>query len=84
LHVGSPPKTIIDDRERHVVLRAAAGTAVSRSTLAARPGKPTDNAYAEGFNASVRLECLGRCWFLELDDAREKVEEWPVQRSETS
>jgi hypothetical protein len=26
--------------------------------------------------ATVRLECLGRHWFLDLDDAREKVEEW--------
>jgi putative transposase len=36
-----------------------------------RPGKPTDNAYVESFNATVRLECLGRHWFLDLDDARE-------------
>jgi len=44
-----------------------------------RPGKPTDNAYAESFNATVRLECLGRCWFLDLDDACEKVEEWWIE-----
>ena len=41
-----------------------------------RPGKPTDNAYAESFNASVRLECLGQHWFMDLDDARKKVEDW--------
>jgi len=41
-----------------------------------RPGKPTDNAYAETFSASIRLECVGRHWFLDLDDARAKVEEW--------
>lgn len=41
-----------------------------------RPGQPTDNAYAESFNATVRLECLARYWFLDLDDAREKVEPW--------
>jgi putative transposase len=44
-----------------------------------RPGKPTDNAYVESFNATVRLECLGRHWFLDLDDAREKVEEWRME-----
>ena len=44
-----------------------------------RPGKPTDNAYVESFNATVRLECLGRHWFLDLDDAREKVEEWRTE-----
>ena len=44
-----------------------------------RPGKPSDNAYAESFNATVRLECLGRHWFLDLDDVREKVEEWRIE-----
>jgi len=51
-----------------------------------RPGKPTDNAYVESFNATVRLECLGRHWFLDLDDAHEKVEKMAcrIQRCETS
>lgn len=39
-------------------------------------GKPTDNAYAESFNAIVRMECLGQHWFMDLDDARRKVEDW--------
>ena len=47
-----------------------------------RPGKPTDNAYVESFNATVRLECLGRYWFLDLDDAREKVEDWRIDYNE--
>jgi putative transposase len=46
------------------------------------PGKPTDNAYVESFNATVRLECLGRHWFLDLDDAREKIEEWRAEYNE--
>lgn len=41
-----------------------------------RPGKPTDNAFVESFNARVRLECLNQHWFLDLDDARTKVESW--------
>jgi putative transposase len=41
-----------------------------------RPGKPTDNAYIESFNGSFRDECLNINWFLSLDDAREKIEEW--------
>jgi putative transposase len=41
-----------------------------------RPGKPTDNAYAKSFNARVRLECLGQHWFMDLDDACKKVEDW--------
>jgi putative transposase len=41
-----------------------------------RPGKPTDNAYIESFNARFRLECLNEHWFMSLEDAREKMEEW--------
>lgn len=47
-----------------------------------RSGKPTDNAYVESFNANVRLECLGRHWFLDLDDARTKVEDWRREYNE--
>jgi putative transposase len=47
-----------------------------------RSGKPTDNAYVESFSATVRLECLGRHWFLDLDGAREKVEEWWAEYNE--
>jgi len=41
-----------------------------------RPGKPTDNGLIEAFNGRLRQECLNENWFLSLDDAREKVEEW--------
>jgi putative transposase len=41
-----------------------------------RPGKPIDNAYIESFNGSYRDECLNINWFLSLEDAREKIEEW--------
>jgi putative transposase len=41
-----------------------------------RPGKPTDNAFIESFNARIRLECLNQHWFLDLDDARTKIELW--------
>jgi putative transposase len=44
-----------------------------------RPGKPTDNALAEGFNSHVRQECLNAFWFLSLDDARCKIEAWRVE-----
>jgi len=32
----------------------------------------------------VRLECLGRHWFLDLDDAREKIEEWRTEYNRAS
>jgi len=47
-----------------------------------RPGKPTDNAYIESFNARIRLECPNQSWFMDLDDARRKVEDWRVEYNE--
>ncbi len=41
-----------------------------------RPGKPTDNAFIESFNGKFRAECLNAHWFMSLDDARAKMEEW--------
>jgi putative transposase len=41
-----------------------------------RPGKPTDNAFIESFNGKFRAECLNAHWFMNLDDARAKMEEW--------
>ena len=41
-----------------------------------RPGKPTDNAFIESFNGSLRAECLNTTWFLSLPDARIKLEVW--------
>ena len=41
-----------------------------------RPGKPTDNAYIEAFNARLRAECLNASWFLSMNDARDRIESW--------
>ena len=39
-----------------------------------RPGKTTDNAFAEAFNGKVRAECIDQNWFLSIEDARLKCE----------
>ena len=41
-----------------------------------RPGKPTDNGFIESFNGKFRTECLNTHWFMSLDDARAKMEDW--------
>jgi putative transposase len=41
-----------------------------------RPGKPTDNSLIETFNGKLRVECLNTHWFMSLDDARLKLEDW--------
>jgi putative transposase len=40
-----------------------------------RPGKPTDNAFIEAFNARLRAECRNASWFLSLADARDRIEQ---------
>lgn len=41
-----------------------------------RPGKPTDNAFAESFNGHFRAECLDCHWFASLEEARHTIEAW--------
>lgn len=41
-----------------------------------RPGKPTDNAFIESFNSSLRRECLSQHYFINLDDANRALEHW--------
>jgi putative transposase len=44
-----------------------------------RPGKPTDNAFAESFNGRFRDECLNQHWFASLEEARQTVEAWRIE-----
>jgi putative transposase len=39
-----------------------------------RPGKPTDNAFIESFNDTLRDECLNVHWFDDLTDAKIKLQ----------
>lgn len=41
-----------------------------------RPGKPMENGYIESFNGRFRDECLNEHWFIDLDDARVKINKW--------
>ena len=41
-----------------------------------RPGKPTDKAFIESLNGKFRVECLIAHWFMSLEDARQKMEDW--------
>lgn len=43
-----------------------------------RPGKPTDNAFAESFNGHFRAECLDQHWFASLEEARQTIEAWRI------
>jgi putative transposase len=41
-----------------------------------RPGKPTDNAFAESFNGRFWGECLNQHWFVSLEEVQQTVEAW--------
>jgi len=48
-----------------------------------RPGKPTDNAYVESFNGTLRAECLDAHWFASLAEARQVIEAWRREYNES-
>jgi hypothetical protein len=46
-----------------------------------RTGKPTDNAYVEWFNGTLRSECLGAHCFASLTEAKQTIEAWRREAS---
>ena len=72
------PKTIRVDQGTEFVSRDLDLWAYTNGVTLdfSRPGKPTDNAFIEAFNGRFRAECLNAHWFMSLEDAREKVEDW--------
>lgn len=41
-----------------------------------QPGKPTQNAFVESFNARLRDACLNQHWFSSLHEARQIIRRW--------
>jgi len=41
-----------------------------------QPGRPMENSYIESFNGRFRDECLNENWFIDLADARHRIEQW--------
>ena len=44
-----------------------------------QPGKPMQNGHVESFNGRLRDECLNANWFLNMNDARYKIEQWRTE-----
>jgi len=44
-----------------------------------QPGKPIQNAFIESFNGKLRASCLEENWFLDLQHAREVIEDWRIE-----
>jgi putative transposase len=58
---------------RHIVAWCAAKKI---ELIHIQPGRPMQNGHVESFNGRFRDECLNANWFLNLADARSKIEEW--------
>ena len=46
------------------------------SLIHIQPGKPMQNGHIESFNGRFRDECLNANWFLNLAEARSRIESW--------
>ena len=78
--VGRPERIAIDNGPEFISKALDAWTYQNRVQLEfSRPGKPTDNAFAESFNGRFRDECLNQHWFASLEEARQTIEAWRVE-----
>jgi putative transposase len=72
------PKVIVSDNGSEFTGKALGAWAIRRGIKLhfIDPGRPIQNAYIGCFNGKFRDECLDRNWFMDLADAKEKVESW--------
>jgi putative transposase len=78
--VGVPQRIVIDNGPEFISKALDAWAYQNGVQLEfSRPGKPTDNAFAESFNGRFRDECLNLHWFASLEEVRQTVEEWRIE-----
>jgi len=72
------PKSIVMDNGPELTSKAmffwSQRTGVKLSFI--QPGKPTQNAFVESFNARLRDSCLNQHWFMDLSQARQIIDAW--------
>ena len=75
---AAPPKAVLCDNGPELTSKAMRFWS-ERSGAAPdfiQPGKPTQNAFVEGFNGKFRDSCLNQHWFKGLADVRRVVNDW--------
>lgn len=74
----SLPATIVMDNGPELTSKAMFFWSQERSVKLGfiQPGKPTQNAFVESFNARLRDSCLNQHWFKSLSEARSIIEAW--------
>jgi putative transposase len=72
------PKTLVIDNGPEMTSKAmffwSRETGVKLHFI--QPGKPTQNAFVESFNARFRDSCLNLQWFKDLSDAKRIIHDW--------
>lgn len=82
---GLPAKIKVDNGPEFISRALDAWAYFNKVQLEySRPGRPIDNAHIESFNGSFRDECLNVNWFMSLEDAQEKIENWKKDYNEFS
>lgn len=74
---GWPKKIVVDNGPEfrgRVVDRWAYQKRVKLHFI--EPGKPMQNGFMEGFNSTLRDQCLNEHWFTSIAEARDKIEKW--------
>lgn len=74
---GLPQMIRVDNGPEFISAKLDQWCKQNKVTLAfIQPGKPTQNAYIERFNGSIRNELLNAYVFKTLDEVREKAQQW--------
>lgn len=74
---GLPKMIRVDNGPEFISAKLDQWCKQNKVTLAfIQPGKPTQNAYIERFNGSLRKELLSAYVFKTLDEVREKAQQW--------
>ncbi len=75
---GSYPDRLVLDNGPECTSKALDQWAYEHGVTLAfiRPGKPIETCFVESFNGRFRDECLNLHWFLDLYDARKRIEAW--------
>jgi putative transposase len=77
---GTPERIAVDNGPEFISKALDAWAYQNRVQLEfSRPGKPTDNAFAESFNGRFRDECLNQHWFGSVEEVRQTVEAWRIE-----
>jgi len=81
---GPVPRSITVDHGTEFMSRALEDWAYQRGVQldSTRPGKPTDNGHIESFNGKRRDECLNVHEFVDLTDAKHRIEAWRIDDNE--